>query len=130
DTDNYYWMGWTADHNGPNNLWGPPGHNSSAPYFHYTEDGGIGYSPGFEVGMVTGGVAYGNAIGSSIYDLDWQNSATYQLHLVVSGSSFTLYVNSQELFSATDSTISTAGYFGFFSMASSGSSFDNILLVV
>ncbi len=130
DSSNFYWVGWTADHNGPNNLWGPPGHNASAPYFHDTDDGGIGRSQGFEVGMVSGGVASTTAIGSALKVLDYRNSATYQFHLVVSGSTFTIYVDGQELFSASDSTISTGGYFGFFSMASSRSLIDNILLVV
>ncbi|MCY3414864.1 MAG: type IV pilin N-terminal domain-containing protein [Candidatus Heimdallarchaeota archaeon] len=123
DESNYYWVGFTEDHNGPANRAGENSNSFGGPWFNY--DGR------FEIHKLVNGVdtILGNAVttGFTVTPGSANNpSGPYGFKISFSDNSFAFEVrygtgNYEELFTVTDSQFADAGYFGVFSLAASGS---------
>ncbi len=117
DTNNYYWIGYTEDHNGPNNRAGDS--TTGTPYFTYDAR--------FELHKVEAGVNTILANSTAPFSLPpgTQSSKTgpFKWMITFSGNTISLQATPsgsstyQEIFTITDSTFSNAGYFGVFSLA-------------
>ena len=118
DTQNYYWIGYTEDHNGPNNRAGDPT-GVGFPYFTYDAR--------FELHKVVAGAdtILANSTAPFALPAGTQTSKTGPFKWLVTFSGSTLSLQAaasgsstyQEIFSITDTTYANAGYFGVFSLA-------------
>jgi len=127
DELNYYWVGFTEDHNGPANRAGENEASFDGPWF--INDGQ------FEIHKLVDGVdtILGSASPStfSIPPGSPNNpSGPFDFVMAFSGQSLSFQAAGpsgilEEIFSITDSTFADAGYFGVFSLAASGSRLSN-----
>lgn len=127
DEDSYYWVGYTNDHNGPNNRAGESEATFPGPFFTYNQRVELHkLVNGVDTILANATAPFTIASGSQS---NKQGPYTFQVSFY--GDSIAVQVSNSgtagltELFSITDSTFAASGYFGVFSLASMYSTMDS-----
>jgi len=127
DELNYYWVGYTEDHNGPQNRAGETEASFDGPWFNADAT--------FELHKLVNGVDTLLASATPTFSLPTGSvanpSGPYQFIVGFSGTSITFQAGLSggqidELISITDTTFVNAGFFGVFSLAATGSSLSDV----